>query len=308
MSALLQTTISLLLLGFCLAQQNGVTLPVRQPALSLREAPGVSGVCPSANLLDQLKNQAVNEIVTVLGNTVVPELNNRPFCPCGGAGDWQTLANLDMSDPNQQCPSTWRLVASPERACGRITYGQRCDSAYFSSNGAAYSRVCGRILAYQRGSPDAFSEQESGRNIDNVETFYLDGVSLTHGSPGSRQHIWSFVASVYETNGDSYRIDVNCPCTNTDVTFNHRIPTFIGDNYFCDTGNPGPGFVNEQYPDDPMWDGEGCGPTNACCQLNNPPWFCTTLPASTTDDLEVRICGDENGEDAEINRVQLYVM
>ena len=57
-----------------------------------------------------------------------------------------------------------------------------------------------------------------------------------------------------------------------------------------------------------MWDGEGCGPTNACCQLNNPPWFCKALPAATTDDLEVRICADEPAEDAEITRVELYVM
>ena len=142
-----------------------------------------------------------------------------------------------------------------------------------------------------------------------METFYLDGVSLTHGPPGSRQHIWSFVASIYETNGVSYRTDTNCPCTNTDVTFNHRIPTFLSDDYFCDTGNPGPGSDRvTQYPDDPMWDGEGCGPTNACCQLNNPPWFCATLPAATTDDLEVRICADEQGEDAEVTRVELYVM
>ena len=101
MSTLLQTTLLLLLLGVCLAQQNGVAFPVRQPTVTLREAPGVSGACPSANLLDQLKTQTVNEIASVLNNTVFPEFKNRPFCPCGGAGDWRTLANRD---PNQQCP------------------------------------------------------------------------------------------------------------------------------------------------------------------------------------------------------------
>ena len=40
----------------------------------------------------------------------------------------------------------------------------------------------------------------------------------------------------------------------------------------------------------PLWDGEGCGPINACCQLNNPPWFCTPLPQPTTDDIELRLC------------------
>ena len=100
MSTLLQGTISLLLLGISLAQQNGVAFPVRQPTVTLREASGVSGACPSANLLDQQKTQTENEIDSVLNNTVIFELNNRPFCPCGGAGDWQVVADLDMSDPN----------------------------------------------------------------------------------------------------------------------------------------------------------------------------------------------------------------
>ena len=42
---------------------------------------------------------------------------------------------------------------------------------------------------------------------------------------------------------------------------------------------------------------------------NNPPWFCTSLPDSTTDDLEVRICGDKTTahEDTLITRLELYV-
>ena len=100
MSTLLQATISLLLLSISLAQQNGVAFPVRQPTVTLREAPGVSGVCPSAKSQDQLKTQTENEIDSVLDNSVIPELNNEPFCPCGGAGDWQVVADLDMSDPN----------------------------------------------------------------------------------------------------------------------------------------------------------------------------------------------------------------
>ena len=33
----------------------------------------------------------------------------------------------------------------------------------------------------------------------------------------------------------------------------------------------------------------GCSGGSSCCQFNNPPWFCKTLPQST-DDLEIRIC------------------
>ena len=41
---------------------------------------------------------------------------------------------------------------------------------------------------------------------------------------------------------------------------------------------------------DPLWDGQGCGPTSSCCTFNSPPWFNVTLPFPTTDNIEVRIC------------------
>ena len=58
-----------------------------------------------------------------------------------------------------------------------------------------------------------------------------------------------------------------------------------------------------------VWDGEGCSSISTCCRFNNPPWFCTSLPDSTTDDLEVRICGDKTTahEDTLITRLELYV-
>ena len=49
-------------------------------------------------------------------------------------------------------------------------------------------------------------------------------------------------------------------------------PTFVGDNYFCESGNPLNSFVNTnelEYTDDPLWDGEG-----QCCSGNTTaPWF-----------------------------------
>lgn len=125
-----------------------------------------------------------------------------------------------------------------------------------------------------------------------LEGAYIDGVSLTHGVAGSRQHIWSFAAALSETYTDSYDFSIlNCACTNANSDWPFQVPSFVGNNYFCDTGNRGPGAVtSELYPDDPLWDGEGCGPTSTCCEFNNPPWFCTTLPQPTSDDIEVRNC------------------
>ena len=39
--------------------------------------------------------------------------------------------------------------------------------------------------------------------------------------------------------------------------------------------------------------GGACGPTNFCCTFNSPPWFNVTLSSPTTDDIKVRICGEE---------------
>ena len=166
--------------------------------------------------------------------------------------------------------------------------------------------MCGQINAVQRGTPDAFHNTIEGRNPDGLEGVYVDGVSLTHGTAGSRQHIWTFAASIYETHA-SYVPRWNCPCTNTNFNWPFQPPSFVGNNYFCDTGNPGPQYLGTRYYlDDSLWDGDGCSPTSTCCQFNNPPWFCTTLPQPTTDDIELRISFDS--EDVTVQLADIYVL
>ena len=159
----------------------------------------------------------------------------------------------------------------------------------------------------ERSIPEAFGQSHSGSN-PGLEGFYLDGVSITHGAPGSRQHIWSFASAVSEISTFKFAV---CPCSNTDTTWPFEVPSFVGNNYFCDAGNPGPDHsFTTVYADDPLWDGAGCGPTSSCCQLNTPPWFCTTLPQPTTDDIELRICngGALTDEDTLVNLVDIYIM
>ena len=52
----------------------------------------------------------------------------------------------------------------------------------------SYTQVCGRINGYLSNSPNAFNSSVTG-NI-NLDSWYVDGVSLTHGPPGSRTHVW----------------------------------------------------------------------------------------------------------------------
>ena len=69
------------------------------------------------------------------------------------------VANLDMTDPSQQCPDGFRLVnrtTVPLRTCGRPVNFIGCVSTTFPVHGIEYSHVCGRLLGYQDRTPDAF--------------------------------------------------------------------------------------------------------------------------------------------------------
>ena len=220
---------------------------------------------------------------------------------CDSTGGWMRVANLDMTDSNQQCPSGFRLITSPRRTCG--TPGRRCMSTTFNLNGVEYSRVCGKIVGYQFGSPDAFSPYYHNihRTIDDS---YVDGVSLTHGQ-GPRKHIWTFAAAVEER--EAANDHDQCPCM---YTYGYRglVPPFIGQDYFCDTGSRYR-WQAIFYHADPLWDGSGCGSTSSCCGFNNPPWFCKQLPQPTTDDIELRLCIDEStsNEEVALEAVEIYV-
>ena len=217
------------------------------------------------------------------------------------------VANLDMTDPNQNCPEGLRLVNRTEPplcTCGRVEGPAGCTSTTYSTYGVEYSKVCGRIIAYQSSSPDGFTPYlvDRAASIDDV---YVDGVSLTHGQ-SPRQHIWTFVNALHE---DTSSIkEAVCPCTRPDLPYAGVVPPFIGQDYFCETGSR-QRFRYIFYSDDPLWDGQGCGGTSTCCEFNNPPWFCKELPQPTTDNIELRICGNEDvrNEDTPIEIIEMYV-
>ena len=238
---------------------------------------------------------------------VLPNCSSDPFkahCDmsnrCNSStGGWMRVANLDMTNSSQQCPSGFRLVSrstAPRRTCGRSVY-RGCQSVVYPANGVEYSRVCGRVKAYQFGSPDAFFRYDNSHFIDS---HYVDGVSITHGrSP--RNHIWTFAATW--TLSGFHNDPTQCPCG----VPNYRgyIPSFIGNDYFCESGHHG----TLNFPSNIFWDGVGCDSTSTCCTFNNPPWFCKNLPQPTTDDIELRLCGDQStgDEDTPIEEVEIYV-
>ena len=268
--------------------------------------PGSSPDIPAASCAAILTNNpsAPSGLYTIgtLGDSSTQYCNMN--LSCGGVtGGWLRVAQLDMTDSSQQCPSgLLERTDSDIRTCGRITGLPGCSSVTYTvpSN---YSQVCGKIIGYQVGNPDTFGDTGRGTN-PSIDTFYVDGVSLTHGNP--RQHIWTFAAGLDEVaTGPQF----NCPCTHTPTASQATLPpAFVGNDYFCDTGASGHFSVASQ-PVDPLWDGAGCGPLNTCCSFNNPPWFYRQLPQHTTDDIEMRLCLDQGGgEGMEVEMVDIYIL
>ena len=220
---------------------------------------------------------------------------------CNLEGGWMRIANLNMTQATS-CPTEFRLYTNGGvRACGRpVTSSGSCAGKIFSSSGIKYSQVCGKVIGYQVGYTDA----ADGRpNNININTYYADGVSLTHGNP--REHIWTLMSG----QGDRSRYHNRCPCGSVDPI---SAPSFVGSDYYCEAGYQGNGSptLGEFYSSDRLWDGKDCGSIEtACCQRNLIPWFYKSIGHYTTDDIEMRICCNEgtNDEDAPIEQYDIYV-
>ena len=290
-------------------------LPVTSSVATTRDSDTVTTPSPQLGSLDNPASSCrdipqdwpsgeywiqTESLVQVFCNT------NPRDCSCNTTGGWMRVASLDMTDPTQNCPNGLRLVTRtepPVRTCGRheqIFLG--CSSSTYPVYRVEYTHVCGRIIGYQDRTPDAFAPyaRDVFRTIDSI---YVEGVSLTHGQ-SPRKHIWTFAAAIDEVASDLS----TCPCGRPDLEFTGTVPPYIGQDYFCATGSRNR-FQLIFFPNDPLWDGQGCGGISTCCEFNNPPWFCKQLPQPTTDDLELRVCGDHSiaDEDTPLEMIEIYV-
>ena len=215
---------------------------------------------------------------------------------CNCTGGWMRIAYLNMTDSSEKCPDEFRLYnENGVRACGRpVSSGGSCAGITFSSGNIEYSQVCGKVIGYQVGSTDG----PVGNDINGA---YIDGISLTHGSP--RSHIWSFMSGGYE---EYFELSY-CPCGTSGA---ESAPSFVGTDYYCESGNPNNFDQVRPYINDPLWDGQGCGSLEKpCCNRPNLPWFHKPLGYSTMDSIEVRVCCNEGtyNEDVPFNLIEIYV-
>jgi len=216
-------------------------------------------------------------------------------CECGGP-EWERVAYYDFSET--ECPSNFTRAYGSwnDISCQLNTnnkYGGCGFSYYFSSlvfpvKQRPYSSVCGRI----RGHGWGWGFRNAIICGNSLEDVYVSGVSLTHGVPGNRTHIWTFSATYVD--GNSQFKAMICPCSNTNATWPRSIPEYVGPDYYCDSAAESKnGFTEEE--NDPLWDGRGCGAVSSCCEFNNPPYFCKHLNYTTNDDIELRLFTSYNG-------------
>jgi hypothetical protein len=221
----------------------------------------------------------------------------------GQSGGWMRISNVDMRNNHSQCPPGLVYnVTEGRRLCRKPSLAPGCSSTTFSTQGVEYRQVCGKVIGYQYYETNGFGPSKYTSPL--INRTYVDGVSITHGSP--RQHVWTFAAAqdetVIETNSGEY---TSCPCLHS--TFRGIIPNFVTNDYYCETGSRTK-RQRHYYFDDPLWDGEGCEGENKCCDRGG-PWFCKQLPQPTQDDIEMRVCTNSeiSDEDIVLEQIELYV-
>ena len=209
---------------------------------------------------------------------------------CGLRG-LMRVAHINMSEPCFTCPPPLaQYWANGTKVCGPAVSGA-CDSVVFPVHGVKYNYVCGRAVGYSFYYPIGLYFGADDSYSFTIDQHYLSGLSITHGAPGSRNHIWSYAAGLREDTSHAF----NCPCAAHPST-EPLTPDYVGDHYYCDTAtyyHP----KREWYTNNTLWDGKDCYSGSKCCSNDRLPWFWRTLPQETTDDVEVRWCTQKIRDD-----------
>jgi len=220
---------------------------------------------------------------------------------CGGEKGWMRITDRDAA--RGSCPHGWRKITSPAAACRAPSDNAGCYSAQFSTHQVPYSRVCGMVKGYQKGTTDGFAALH--HNTRSIDGPYVDGVSITYGTP--RVHVWTY--GIGFTKKFNYLPDyaTNCPCSR----YPGKLPpSFVRDDYYCEAGAvDDPVHHYNYFTSEFVWDGKGCPDENSCCSLANLPWFFKQLPLTSDKNLEARICCDEAfySEGVLVKEIKLYV-
>ena len=252
-------------------------------------------------------------------NILTPQGVKRMYCEmngtnCGGGAGWMRVVKFDAKKAEYNC-SAGQLTYDPVRDCDDDRCPpvpacapsepemQGCSSVTFQTHGVNYTKVCGRARGYQFGHTRAF--YSSRFPLNDLNSAYVSGLSVTHGVPGNREHIWTFAAGYSQASG---YIASDCPCLQ--YTVGTPPPDFVGNNYFCESGSHNRP-VKQWYFDDHLWDSKECDESVSNCCNRGGPWFTNTLRQNVSDDIEVRWCRYPPNtyiEDIAVDELEIYVI
>ena len=205
---------------------------------------------------------------------------------CGGiAGGWRRIAYLNIHE-GAQCPMGLKRKNNPP-SCKRSESMGGCTPVMYKTGPIPYTHICGRINAIHFYSLDGFLRHSDLRPEDpTIDDNYVDGVSLSLlGNEGTRCHIWTLAAADCKFSSDN-------------------VPPFVGGHYSFDCGTPGTGPTHRGL----LWDEHQC-PSTPSTPAGNESWFYRKLPQNSLDNVEMRVCRDQDraDEDLFIQRVDIYV-
>ena len=176
-----------------------------------------------------------------------------------------------------------------------------CHSAIFTTYNVTFNKICGQVKGYQKGN-SFFSFWSTKYDTKSINDHYLDGLSITLGNP--RKHVWTYAIGISD---DGNYPDWNCPCA---AIPGPGPPAFVGDHYYCESGNTGTFNINDYHTSDILWDGNGCHhANNNCCTNPDMPWFFRQFSLSIQDYLEARICYRNQFSDFDtlMESIELYI-
>ena len=214
------------------------------------------------------------------------------FVIAAGPSKFHHIGSLDIDLPGTSCPSPLHLKTFGSNRLCEKSIGAGCVSITISAGGQTYQKVRGRVAGYAYNSPDAF--RRVGGAVSNIDDSYVDGVSITHGNP--RKHVWSYALA------NNLNSLYTCPAVGEDIT---KQPAFVGSNFICVVANQTVPMGQDKLFDAPMWTTLG----NCFGDCPDDLTFCVTLDQPTSDDLEVRLCTDQDkfDEDVFIKSFDFYV-
>ncbi len=224
--------------------------------------------------------------------------------------------NTRMNQTSELCPQGF--LTNTENGLCEKNESTKYSSAFFTTYGIEYTKVCGRIIGLQYFSTDAFcpsfenclrddTPERFNRDVtSSIDGVYVDGVSITHGQ-NPRRHIFTLASGLTESLPDEVFRDSLCPCSVDGPV--QELPEFVGSDYYCETGSQVFSLQRMTYSEDPLWDGRGCGEGSSCCEGELRPWFCKEVDKPTSDDVEVRIMLDSGPKDENVflQEMLLYV-